>query len=1068
MKTKTKMRFKRIISLFVAFVMIFMYSGFELQSKAESFSDATRFGTDYSIDRFLSQYSYFVSGDLEGPQHIVGSMIIGGTYSNSNSFGNVMAAPSYIKNIAQSGNLCSAYPEAINQSRVLFYDTYDASVEGILLDAGYKDIEVIRNNQYINVNAAISAVTAESKSIASAGNNTAYTVDSETNSIILDFSKAANITIPDTINPTGYKIVLKNITMDQLFEEKHVISFECADTIELSGSMLFLDGNSQPLGNSLKQYACDHRGAIQGGQYLPTGFGLVWNIPYSDDVTFTILEGHLVVPQGHVYLPGGNLEGNIIAKSAKVESQSHFYPKLYDYGSSNIIISKVISDTTKNLEGAELQITSTDSAMDLSTVTVEDASTVKNFSAQSDKITWTSTSKNAKLCGLKVGRYMLTETKAPEAYEIAEPIYFKVVRNSAGNTEVVLEGKAGSPDVTVTTIKMEDKPYTGEVKFDLTKVFVGKENFRGNETFKFEVFEKLGDTSRKLPITGKVTNEGKIAFDALILIPDDIGTHYYYVKEVKGTTSGIEYDEKSIVYKVEVTVNDALKKLDVQLSSVPTGHFKFTNKYNPKADCTFSKVNAANSEELPGAKLMISTDDSNIDLSGVRRVDATAGKNFDAQTSKITWESTSKSVEISGLPIGIYTLTEITAPDGFEVAETIVFKVVLDAEGNICVQVKDPVTGQFTVTDKIVMKDEPKNAPTTTEETTTEETTTEGTTTEGTTTEETTTEGTTTEETTTEATTTEETTTEETTTEATTTEGPTTEGDDFEVQISKVDAASKKELSGAKLAIITDNTSIDLSGVTRKDSSAGKLFKAEKNKISWTSTDDAVVLVNLPVGEYTYEEITAPSGYEIADPIEFRVVYNSGKIKLQIKDSETGKYVDADLVVMEDEKISGTTTEETTTERPTTTEETTTERPTTTEETTTERPTTTEETTTERPTTTEESTTGGSTGETTEESTTGGGTSDTTEEPTTGGSTGETTEEPTTGGGTDQPTTEDPSTGGGTNDPTTTSEPTTQPDNPDNVKTGDNTNVGLLVVVMIICATGFILLVTNKKKWSNR
>ena len=73
-----------------------------------------------------------------------------------------------------------------------------------------------------------------------------------------------------------------------------------------------------------------------------------------------------------------------------------------------------------------------------------------------------------------------------------------------------------------------------------------------------------------------------------------------------------------------------------------------------------SKQDITNSKELPGAKLTILDKD---------------GKEVES------WVSEDKPHYIERLPVGEYTLREVTAPDGYEVAEDVKFKV--EATGEI-------------------------------------------------------------------------------------------------------------------------------------------------------------------------------------------------------------------------------------------------------------------------------------------------------------------------------------------------------------------------------------------------
>ena len=158
-----------------------------------------------------------------------------------------------------------------------------------------------------------------------------------------------------------------------------------------------------------------------------------------------------------------------------------------------------------------------------------------------------------------------------------------------------------------------------------------------------------------------------------------------------------------------------------------------------------SKQDITNKKELPGAQLVVT--DAN-------------GKAVDS------WTSTKKPHAIENMADGKYTLTEITAPNGYTKTESITFTV------------KDGVVFGGTV----VMYDAP---------------------------------------------------------------------DKKEVYISKQDLTSKEELPGAKLVIYNkDGQIVD----------------------SWISTDEVHIVKGLPDGDYTLTEITAPNGYEMAESITFKVV----------------------------------------------------------------------------------------------------------------------------------------------------------------------------------------------------
>lgn len=258
---------------------------------------------------------------------------------------------------------------------------------------------------------------------------------------------------------------------------------------------------------------------------------------------------------------------------------------------------------------------------------------------------------------------------------------------------------------------------------------------------------------------------------------------------------------------------------------------------------TVSKKDITNKEELPGATLAITDKDGNV---------------------VEEWVSTNEPHYIEHLPIGTYTLTEVTAPDGYELAKSIVFEIkdtpqiqhyemydspyreiliskkditdsseidgahlqVLDQNGNV---IETWVSGSdgyledgsiaphyFTLPSGKYILEEiiPTDGYATADSISFEvlERNVEG---------------------------------------------------DFEIQhvemfddvtkveISKQDVTTEKELPGAKLQIT------DKEGTVVEE---------------WISTDEPHYIEKLPIGDYTLIEITAPKGYEVAESVKFSVL----------------------------------------------------------------------------------------------------------------------------------------------------------------------------------------------------
>ncbi len=94
--------------------------------------------------------------------------------------------------------------------------------------------------------------------------------------------------------------------------------------------------------------------------------------------------------------------------------------------------------------------------------------------------------------------------------------------------------------------------------------------------------------------------------------------------------------------------------------------------------------------------------------------------------------------------------------------------------------------------------------------------------------------------------------------------------DVIKVEISKQDIVTGKELPGAKLQIIDENSKVIH---------------------EWVTTDKPHLFEKLPEREYTLREITAPNGYEIAEDIAFTVEETGEIQKVVMKDKPIKKAV---------------------------------------------------------------------------------------------------------------------------------------------------------------------------------
>ena len=317
---------------------------------------------------------------------------------------------------------------------------------------------------------------------------------------------------------------------------------------------------------------------------------------------------------------------------------------------------------------------------------------------------WVSEEKPHIIQKLVVGReYELIETIPADGYATAESVAFKV-ENTGEVQKVKMEDDVTKVCISKSDIttggeipgaklsiideagKVVETWTSGEEPHYVEKLPVGKytlceetapAGYLVTEDVLFTVKDtgveqkvEMKDDFTKVEITKSDITSGKPVIGAKLVILDKDG------KEVESwvTEEKPHYIEKLPVGEYtlrEITAPDGyLREEDVKFTVKETGEIQKVVMKDDYTKVEISKQDITNSKELPGAKLTI----------------------FDKDGKEVeSWVSEEKPHYIEKLPLGEYTLREVTAPDGYEVAEDVKFTV---AE-----------TGEI---QHVVMKDAPK------------------------------------------------------------------------------------------------------------------------------------------------------------------------------------------------------------------------------------------------------------------------------------------------------------------------------------------------------------------------
>ena len=250
---------------------------------------------------------------------------------------------------------------------------------------------------------------------------------------------------------------------------------------------------------------------------------------------------------------------------------------------------------------------------------------------------WVSTDTPHRVTGLHLGdTYNLIETRPADGYALADDITFRLLQKAD-------EGGNNLQEAEVYYLTTKNFLFW---TWDDWKLLDDATVIMRDDTIKVEISKKDLTTMEELP-------------GAELTITDKDGSEI----DRWISTDAPHYMEKLPAGKytlTEVTAPDGYAIAErMEFEVLPNGEVQTFEMFDDTIKVKISKVDITTNEELPGAELVIKDKD---------------GTEIDR------WISTNEPHYVEKMPAGDYTLTEITAPNGYKVAESIDFTVLPTGE----------------------------------------------------------------------------------------------------------------------------------------------------------------------------------------------------------------------------------------------------------------------------------------------------------------------------------------------------------------------------------------------------
>lgn len=349
-------------------------------------------------------------------------------------------------------------------------------------------------------------------------------------------------------------------------------------------------------------------------------------------------------------------------EEAVTTSYTYSFPN-EEITSHPVQISKVDITSSKELAGASLKITDKATGKEVATWT-----SGSDKDAAGNLIPHTIT--------LAEGTYILTETKAPADYKVADPIEFTVAGD--GTVTSTTAGAASGTKVTMKDATID------KGKLKITKTISGTvTQAQAEASVQFTVVD---NSDQQVVGTYQLSDFTYDATNKIWTKELDCNVGGYTVTETVTAIGGYMLSKVSYVIDSAAAQDGEVATANVTKGTTTT--VAYTNTYDPAAHSVdISKVDAAKGEEIAGAELTITNKTSNLVVAKW-----TSGDKKNAAGNLIPHTVT--------LAAGTYTLTETKAPTGYEVADPIDFTVGNDGKVTSTTHASNIVG-----VNKVVMKD---------------------------------------------------------------------------------------------------------------------------------------------------------------------------------------------------------------------------------------------------------------------------------------------------------------------------------------------------------------------------